>query len=141
MKVKIVRVDKSLPLPEYQTEGAVAFDMYSREDALIQPKELKILPSNLIIEVPRGYALILVPRSSTPKKRGLVLFSSNLVDQDYHGPNDEIGMAFYNFTDKPAEVKRGERIAQGFLVPILRAEWEDVDIIKNESRGGFGSTG
>jgi dUTP pyrophosphatase len=141
MKIRIARIEKDLPLPEYQTEGAVAFDMYSRVDAVLAPKELKILPSNFIIEVPKGYCLLLAPRSSTPKKKGLVLRSSNLIDQDYHGPNDEIGLAFYNFTEKPVEVKRGERIAQGFLVPILRAEWEETEQIKDSSRGGFGSTG
>ncbi|MBI2623273.1 MAG: dUTP diphosphatase [Candidatus Liptonbacteria bacterium] len=141
MKVKIIRIEKDLPLPEYHTEGAVAFDMYSRIDAVLAPKELKIVPSNLIIEVPKGYCLLLAPRSSTPRKKGLVLRGSNLIDQDYHGPNDEIGLALYNFTDAPAEIKRGERIAQGLIIPIVRAEWEEVAQIKESSRGGFGSTG
>jgi dUTP pyrophosphatase len=141
MRIRIIRVEKDLPLPAYQTEGAVAFDMYSRVDAVLQPKELKILPSNLIIEVPKGYCLVLRPRSSTPRRKGLVLRGSNLIDQDFHGPNDEIGLALYNFTEKPAEVKRGERIAQGMIVPIERADWEEVEQIKDSSRGGFGSTG
>lgn len=141
MRIKITRIDKSLPLPEYQTTGAVAFDMYSREDAVIAPGELKLLPSNLIVEVPKGYALLIKPRSSLSKKKGLDLRSSQLIDQDYHGPKDEIGVMVYNFTDAASEVKRGERIAQGFLVPIERAEWEEVDVIASESRGGFGSTG
>ena len=141
MKIQITRIDKSLPLPEYQTKGAVAFDMYSREDATIAPRELKLLPSNLIIKVPEGYALLIKPRSSLAKKKGLVLQSSQLIDQDYHGPEDEIGLMVYNFTDAPSEVKKGERIAQGFFVPIGIGEWEEVESIGAESRGGFGSTG
>lgn len=141
MKVQITRVDKTLPLPEYQTKGAVAFDMYSREDATIAPHELKLLPSNLIVKVPEGYALLIKPRSSLSKKKGLVLRSSQLIDRDYHGPEDEIGIMVYNFTDAPSEVKRGERIAQGFFVAIGNAEWGEVDSIAKESRGGFGSTG
>lgn len=142
MKVKIVRVDASLPLPEYKTEGAVAFDMYSREDATIAPKELKVLPSNFIIQVPEGYALLLAARSGLGKKKGLTLRNGiGVVDQDYHGPEDEIGILVYNFTESPVTIVRGERIAQGLIVPIVRAEWEEVGNIKEQSRGGFGSTG
>lgn len=142
MKIKIVRIDKSLPLPEYQTSGAVAFDIYSREAAVIQPKELKILPSNLIIEVPQGHALVLAARSSLGKKKGLVLRNAiGVIDQDFHGPNDEIGIMVFNFTQDAVSVERGERIAQGMIVPVARAHWEEVDIIKADSRGGYGSTG
>ena len=142
MKVKIVRVDPSLPLPEYKTEGAAAFDMYSREDAVIAPKELTLLPSNFIIQVPQGHALLLAARSSLGKKKGLALRNGvGVVDQDYHGPEDEIGILVYNFTESPVTVARGERIAQGIIAPIVRAEWEEVASIKDASRGGFGSTG
>ena len=142
MKIRIVRVEKDLPLPEYKTEGAVAFDFYSRVDAILQPKELKMLPSNLIIEIPKGYALILANRSGTGKKKGLVMGNGiGIIDQDYHGPEDEINLFTRNFTDTPVEVKRGERIAQGLIVPIARAEWVEVEQIKESSRGGFGTTG
>jgi dUTP pyrophosphatase len=142
MKVKIVRVDKSLPLPEYHTEGAVAFDMYSREDAAIAPGELTMLPSNFIIQVPDGYALIIAARSSLAKKKGLVLRNGiGVIDKDYHGPEDEIKILVYNFTDSPVAVTRGERIAQGLIVPVAKATWEEVSVIKDDSRGGFGSTG
>lgn len=141
MKLKIIRIDKTLPLPSYQTTGSVAFDMYSRIDAEIKPKELAILPSNLIIEVPQGYFLMVASRGST-SKRGL--FKANgigVIDQDYHGPKDEIGILLYNFSDQSVEVKRGDRIAQGLVIPIEKAEWEEIDQISLTSRGGFGSTG
>jgi dUTP pyrophosphatase len=141
MQVKITRVDKSLPLPEYQTKGAVAFDIYTREDAVIAAGERKLLPSNLIVKVPEGYALILASRSST-SKRGLASpHGIGIIDQDYHGPEDEIHIQVHNFTNAPVEVKRGDRIAQGMFVPIGLAEWEETDSIAKESRGGFGSTG
>lgn len=142
MKIKIVRVEKDLPLPEYQTEGAVAFDVYSRIDASIEPKQLTVLPSNLIVGVPAGYFLALVSRSSTPRKKGLMVANGiGVVDQDYHGPKDEIGILVYNFTETAVAVTRGERIAQGMILPVEKAEFEEVDLIKEESRGGFGSTG
>ena len=141
MKLKIVRIDKTLPLPEYKTIGSAAFDMYTRIDVTIRPKETVIVPSNLIIEVPIGYFLLLASRSSTGKKG---LFRPNgigVIDQDFHGPKDEIGIMVYNITDEPIELKRGDRIAQGLILPIEKAEWEEVEVIKTESRGGFGSTG
>ncbi len=142
MKIRIVRIDKSLPLPEYQTEGAVAFDLYAREDVKIAPGELKLIPSNFIIEVPKGHALILAARSSLARKKGLALANGiGVVDQDYHGPKDEIGILVRNFTSAEVAVGKGERIAQGLIVPVERAEWEETDSIKEESRGGFGSTG
>ncbi len=141
MKVKIVRIDKSLPLPEYQTPGSVAFDLYSRTDETVAPNKFTLLPSNLIIEVPSGHVLILSARSSLAKK-GLQLANGvGVIDQDYHGPKDEIGILVFNFTENDVTVIKGERIAQGLIVPISKPEWEEVDTIKNVSRGGFGSTG
>lgn len=141
IKVKIVRIEKDLPLPEYKTEGAVAFDIYTRIDALLQPGEIKILPSNLIIEVPAGYMLMIASRSSTPKKGIQLANSVGILDQDYHGPQDELGLFVRNFTNEPVEVKRGDRLGQGIIVPIVKAEWQEEEQIKEESRGGFGSTG
>jgi len=141
MKIKITRVERDLPLPDYHTEGAVAFDFYSRVDATLAPREKKILPSNFIIEVPVGHVLIVAARSGTPKKGIMLANNIGLIDQDYHGPADEIGIWVWNFTDAPIEIKRGDRIAQGLIVPIVRAEFEEVAQIKESSRGGFGSTG
>ena len=141
MKLKIVRVDKSLPLPEYKTEGAVAFDMYARTDAEVPAGKTHIVPSNLIIEVPKGYYLMIAARSGSHKKGFMLGNGVGILDQDYHGPKDEIGIVVYNFTNAPVTIPRGDRIAQGLIIPIARAEWEEVENIKEDSRGGFGSTG
>lgn len=140
MKVKIKRIDNTLPLPEYQTSGAVAFDMYSRIDATISPKTLERLPTNIIIEIPKGYMLEIKDRSSTLKKKGL-LVTTGYIDNDYHGEQDEILMQVYNLSDNDVKVEKGERIGQGVFIKIDTAEWEEVDKMKEESRGGFGSTG
>lgn len=141
MKVRIKRIDESLPLPEYQTEGSVAFDMYARSDTTIAPGEVKPIPSNLIIEVPKGNMLIVSARSSLAKKGLMLANGIGIIDQDYHGPQDEIGILVYNFTNKNVEVKKEDRIAQGSIMGIAEAEWEEVEEIKKSSRGGFGSTG
>lgn len=142
MKVKIKRIDKSLPLPVYETDGSVGFDILAREDFAIEPGKIDLVPSNLIIEVPQGYMLIVASRSSTPRKKGLMQpHGFGIIDHDYCGPEDEIKIQVYNFTDSKVEIKKGEKIAQGVFVKIDKFEWEEVDEIKKESRGGFGSTG
>ena len=62
MQVKIKRIDKTLPMPEYKTDGAVAFDLYSRTKETIEPNEFKLVPTNLIVEIPEGYMVISVLR-------------------------------------------------------------------------------
>lgn len=142
MQVKIKRIDTSLPLPEYQTSGAVAFDLSSRQDMTIAPKTIALIPTNLIIQTPVGYMLTVVTRSSTPKKKGLLVpHGIGIIDQDYHGEQDEIMLQVYNFTDQEVAITRGERIGQAAFVRVDRGEWEEVGEMKETSRGGFGSTG
>lgn len=142
MQVKIKRIDNTLPLPQYQTAGAVAFDLYSRQDMTIAPKTIALIPTNIIVEIPKGYMLMLASRSSTPKKKGLIVPNGiGIIDQDYHGAKDEIMLQVYNFTDQDAVITRGERIGQATFVRVDRGEWEEVEETKETSRGGFGSTG
>lgn len=142
MQINIKRIDPRFPLPEYHTAGAVAFDMYSRADVSIQPREIALLPSNLIIKVPENHVLIIAPRSSTARKKGLVFpNSAGIIDQDYHGPDDEIFIQVMNITDASVAVAAGERIAQGIIVPVVRAEWVEHEKFLANNRGGFGSTG
>lgn len=140
MKVKIKRIDKSLPLPEYQTSGAVAFDLYSRIDVTIPPKTLERLPTNVIVATPKGYMLEIKDRSSTLKKKGL-LVSTGFVDTDYCGEEDEILLQVYNITDQEVKVEKGERLGQGAFIKVDIADWEETDTMDSSSRGGFGSTG
>ena len=143
MKIKIKLIDTSLPVPSYQTEGAVAFDLYARETVTITPWTPTIVPANVIIEVPKGYFLMLASRSSTPLKKNLMVANGiGVIDEDYHGDKDEIGVQLLNFSKNDVTVERGERIAQALLVQIAKVvDFDVVDSIKKESRGGFGSTG
>lgn len=141
MKIKVKRIDSSLPLPEYESKGACGFDFITREDTTIKPHALGLVPTNCIIEVPHGYVLLVVPRSSTPRKKGLLIpHGLGVIDNDYHGPEDEIWFQTYNFTDQDVVVKRGEKVAQGLLMPVIQGDFEEVAEMKKESRGGFGST-
>ena len=140
MKIKIKRIDKSLPLPAYQTEGAVAFDLYSRIDAVVKPKTLERLPTNIIVATPKGYMLEIKDRSSTLKKKGL-LVTTGYVDNDFCGDTDEILLQVYNLTDGDVIIEKGERLGQGVFIKIDIGEWEEVEVMNNKSRGGFGTTG
>lgn len=142
MKIKIKRVDATLPLPNYQTSGSVGFDIYSRLPDIIKPNETKLLPANLIIETPPGYMLMISARSSLAKKKGLKLGNGiGIIDQDYCGPEDEIHLLVHNYSMNDVQIERGERLAQGIFVRIDRANWEEVETVTEKNRGGFGSTG
>ena len=141
MKIRIKRFEKDLDLPKYHTEGAAGFDLVARKTMTIAPGEIAYVPLNVAVETPRDHFLLIAARGST-HKRGLMLANSvGIGDSDFCGNEDEYMAAFWNFTAKPVEVARGDRIAQGIFVPFSRGEWEEVENMENKTRGGFGSTG
>lgn len=141
MHVPIKRIDSTLPLPQYESAGAAAFDCIIREKTVIEPGAIALLPTNVIVQVPQGYMLMLCPRSSLPRKKLLVFpHSVGIIDQDYCGPDDEILLQVQNTSTSPVTVERGEKIAQGLFVQIAKAQWQEVDHINAPTRGGFGST-
>ena len=141
MKVKIKRLDKDLPLPKYETDGSVGFDLLCRESVTIDPQTVALIPANVIIETPSGYMLMITLRSSTPRKQGLLIpHGVGIIDQDYCGEGDEIQIQIYNFTDQPVTIERGDKIAQGIFVRVDTAEWSEVSAMDSDTRGGFGST-
>ena len=142
MKIQVKRVDPTLPLPRHETAGSVGFDLLCRERVTVPTGEIRLVPANLIVAVPPGYMLMVVSRSSLPLKKGLMIANGvGIIDQDYRGPEDEIHVQVYNFTDRPVEVERGERLAQGIFVRVDRVDWVEVEEVEGRSRGGFGSTG
>lgn len=143
MKVKISRIDPTLPMPAYQTSGAGAFDLYARETVRVLPNEIVRIPSNLVVGTPRGYFLLLALRSSTPKKKpGLIVpHGIGIVDSDYCGPEDEVLIQVQNVGDTAVVIERGERFAQGAFVKIDQAQFIESGATIGKNRGGFGSTG
>jgi dUTP pyrophosphatase len=142
LPVDILKTHPDALTPEYKTVGACAFDLAPIENATIQPGEIVRLRTGLVICVPVGYVLLIAARSSLPKKYGLCVPQGfGIVDNDFCGPTDELLLQLLNFTDKPVEVKKGDRLVQGMFVPFVRAEFTPVEVLTNPSRGGFGSTG
>src|SRR6185503_1358449 len=108
VKVRIVRLDPEVRLPAYETAGAAGFDLASRVDMTIEPGEVTLVPTGIVIEVPAGHLLGVFARSSTPLKRGLMVANGvGVVDADYCGPADEIKIEVLNFTGKAVTVRRG----------------------------------
>ncbi|HTH03050.1 MAG TPA: dUTP diphosphatase [Vicinamibacterales bacterium] len=142
ISVRIRRLSPSVPLPQYESDGAAAFDLAAAGDVTIQPGQVALIPTGLVIEVPPGMFLGIFARSSTPLKRGLMVANGvGIVDPDYCGPDDEVKIAVLNFTSAPVRVAAGDRIAQGMLLPVNRVTWEETQVLREDSRGGFGSTG
>ena len=142
MRIKIKRIDKTLPLPEYKTAGAVCFDLLARETMEIPAGEIRLIPLNVIVKTPPGYMFMLSSRSSTAMKKGLLCGNGiGVIDQDYSGPTDEVKYQAYNFTDTSVVVEKGERVCQGCFLPVEKVEFEEVEVVGEKDRGGFGSTG
>lgn len=141
IQVNIKRFDKEIPLPEFKTEGAAAFDLYARESIEIAPKELGYVPLNVAVQTPPGYFLLLVARSSTHKKGIWMANGIGIGDPDFSGDQDEYKAVYYNFTEKPVVIEKGERIAQGLIIKREAVAWQEVDVMENKTRGGWGTTG
>jgi dUTP pyrophosphatase len=142
VKIRIRRLQSDVALPAYHSDGAAAFDLASREDVVVAPGEVRLVGTGLVVEVPRGHLLAVVARSSLPIRKGLLVANAiGIVDSDYCGPQDEVKVEVYNFTARDVAIARGERIAQGLILPAVQVEWEEVADSAAPSRGGFGSTG
>ncbi len=142
MHIPIRRLHPSVPLPAYATDGAAAFDLAASEDTVIQPGEVALVPTGLVVGVPAGMFLAILARSSTPLKRGLMVANGvGVVDSDYCGERDEVKIAVLNFQRTAVTVKVGDRIAQGLILAAPRVEWDETPTAARPSRGGFGSTG
>ncbi len=141
LKVAVKRIDKSLPLPVYATAGSVGFDLLCRENTEVLPRQIALIPGNVIVQIPAGYFLLLTLRSSTPRRKNLLIPNGvGIVDQDYAGEGDELKVQVFNFRDEAVQIRKGERIAQGLFLPVMHVEWDEIEEV-GQGRGGFGSTG
>lgn len=116
-------------------------DLYCGEDIFLRPDEATIIPLGVAMELPEGYEAIVVPRSSTFRKYNILMTNSlGVIDNSYCGNADEWGLPCIatNFTQIP----KGARIAQFRIIKNQpEIEFETVDLLTGDNRGGFGSTG
>jgi len=141
MRLQITRRDPSVPLPTYETPGAAGFDLAAAEDVEVPARGIRLVGTGLVIGVPEGYFLAVFARSSTPLKRGLMVANGvGVIDSDYCGADDEVKIQVINVSERAVLVRRGDRLAQGIVLPASRAQFVE-GVPAESSRGGFGSTG
>ena len=134
---------EDLPLPIYQSQGAVGIDLPAAVDGevSIQPGEFRLISTGLRVAIPDGFEGQVRPRSGLAAKYGVtVLNAPGTIDSDYRGV---ISVILCNFGKEPFKIRRGDRIAQMVFAPIVRANLTEVKQLKDTGRGegGFGHTG
>jgi dUTP pyrophosphatase len=132
-----------VPLPAYQTEGAVGMDLCAAVEAPITlaPGERALVSTGWAIAVPEGFEGQVRPRSGLALRHGItVLNSPGTIDPDYRG---ELRVLLVNHGQEPFVVTRGDRIAQLVIAPVARAELVVTAELSATARGGggYGSTG
>lgn len=121
-------------------EGDAGLDLYcTTEGVVVPPSGLVDIPLGVSVEIPEGYWAMLTGRSSTLRKRGL-LVNQGVIDQGYRGP---LFAGVFNLTNTQVLVERGERLAQLILVPLWMGGTLAVQELRDSDRGtkGFGSSG
>jgi dUTP pyrophosphatase len=141
MKVIFKQFDPTLPVPEYKSAGAAAFDLYARETITISAQSVGYVPLNIALQLPDNHWALLSARSSLHKKGLMMANGIGVGDHDYRGDGDEYLAALFNFTTQPVIVERGERVVQMIILSRERVEFELVSQFETANRGGFGSTG
>ena len=143
IRIKRVRKDPSLPLPQYMTHGSSGMDLYAsvENEIILNPGERKLIPTGISVAIPEGFEGQIRPRSGLAIHHGIgVVNGPGTIDADYRG---ELGVVLINLGKSPFAVRHGDRIAQMVISPVLRAILEEVDALPPTGRqeGGFGHTG
>ena len=143
--IKIKRLGETwdLPLPSYESEGSSGMDIRASvpEPVLLNPGEIRLIPTGLAVSVPRGYEAQIRPRSGLALKYGIGMVNSpGTIDSDYRG---EIGIIVINWGQRPFTIRRGDRIAQMIITKVCRADMVEVGVLDSTDRGqgGFGHSG
>ncbi|SMO92117.1 dUTP diphosphatase [Melghirimyces algeriensis] len=172
LNVKVKRVHPDAVIPEYATYGAAGFDLVAVEDVIIEPGETKLIPTGIAFEIPQGFEMQIRMRSGISKRTPLRLPNSvGTIDSDYRAEvflmfenaqvmHDEVYtdgrqvrwvrtledncVKVNEYVDDGSYiVRKGDRVAQAVIAPVLRANFEEVDELSETERGcgAFGSTG
>jgi len=145
LRVRITRLRGAgdLPLPARATRGAAGFDLHAgvESDLVVAPRARVLVPTGFAIAVPAGYEAQVRPRSGLALEHGIVLPNApGTIDSDYRG---EVKVIVCNTGEQAFTIRRGDRIAQLVIAPVVLAEWEEVASLDGTERGagGFGHTG
>ncbi|WP_029910175.1 dUTP diphosphatase [Caulobacter sp. UNC358MFTsu5.1] len=136
---------QGLPLPAYETNGAAGMDLRAAvdEDAplVLKPGSRFMVPTGLAFAVPLGFEAQVRPRSGLAAKNGVTCLNTpGTIDSDYRG---EVKVILINLGEEDFTIRRGDRIAQLVIAPVVQASWGLTTSLDETARGagGFGSTG
>ncbi|MGQ9643421.1 MAG: dUTP diphosphatase [Ignavibacterium sp.] len=146
VEIKIKRISNEfydVPLPAYATEGSAGMDIRAavKDELIIEPGKVALVPTNLSVEIPKGYEIQVRPRSGLAANHSVgILNSPGTIDSDYRG---EIKIILMNFGDKPFTIHKGDRIAQLVVSKVYSAKIVETENLNSSRRGegGFGHTG
>ncbi|HEX3700118.1 MAG TPA: dUTP diphosphatase [Phenylobacterium sp.] len=145
--VPILRLahNRDLPLPAYETAQAAGMDLRAAvpqdEPLLLRPGSRFPVPTGLAFALPEGFEAQVRPRSGLAAKHGVTCLNTpGTVDADYRG---EVKVILINLGEEDFTIRRGDRIAQLVIAPVVQAAWREVETLEETARGagGFGSTG
>jgi dUTP pyrophosphatase len=139
--LKVKCINEKAKLPEYAHPGDAGLDLFSVENVEIQPGDVALVKTGIIIELPENTEAQIRPRSGLALKNKItVLNTPGTIDEGYRG---EIGIILINHGKSPFKVEEGMKIAQMIVKPVLSVDVIEVNEISDTKRGegGFGSTG
>ncbi len=143
-KILDKRLGNAFPLPSYATEGSAGLDLRACVDTPMQlaPGQAELIPTGMAIYLADPhYAAMILPRSGLGHKQGIVLGNLvGLIDSDYQG---ELKVSCWNRGQDHVTIQPGDRIAQMIIVPVIQANFQQVDafVASERGEGGFGSSG
>ncbi|WP_322406766.1 dUTP diphosphatase [Idiomarina sp. PL1-037] len=146
VEVKILddRIGRSIPLPEYATQGSAGMDLRACLDhpLTIEPGQTQLIGTGIAMYIgDSNYAATILPRSGLGHKHGLVLGNLvGLIDSDYQG---ELKVSCWNRSSQAYTIEPGDRIAQLVILPVVQAQMSIVEEFHETDRGegGFGHSG
>ena len=142
-KVLIKKLDSSVELPAYKTNGASGMDLmaFINKPIILKPQNSCLVPTGISVAFPKEFEIQIRPRSGLAAKNNIsVLNTPGTIDSDYRG---EIKVILYNHSNTDFIINNKDRIAQMILTPVIKMNLEETDILPETVRGegGFGSTG
>jgi len=143
IKVLVKKLNPKAELPKYKTEGSSGMDLMAliENSITIKSQNSALIPTGLSIAIPEDMEVQIRPRSGLAAKSNIsVLNTPGTIDSDYRG---EIKIILFNHGKEEFTVNNNDRIAQMVLMPVLKAEFKEVEELPKTVRGsgGFGSTG
>ena len=143
VKVLIKKLDPTVEIPTYKTEGSSGMDLmaFIKEPIKLAPQNSCLVPTGLSVAFSNEYEIQIRPRSGLAAKNNIsVLNTPGTIDSDYRG---EIKIILFNHGNKEFIINNKDRVAQMILMPIHKMDLEEVKDLPDTLRGkgGFGSTG